>query len=76
MRVTRIEWLDANQLGDGWTQYEALDNHRLCTVETSGFIHEENDQFITIIQSHCENDDFMNAIAIPKSCIVERKDFV
>lgn len=75
MKVTKIEWLDANTIATGWEPLDVLDEHGLCTVETAGFIHEETDDYMTVIQSHSENTDFQSAITIPKVLIQSRKDY-
>lgn len=75
MKVIFVEWRDANQILGGWTSYDHLENHDLATIETAGFLSFEDDDKIVIIQSNDDGDNFIGAFAIPKSCIVKRKEW-
>lgn len=73
-----VEWFDAK--GDtGWRTVAESVNERLAQVFSSGFVLEETDEYITIVQSISADESAAmvdNRIVIPKVNIVSVKQLI
>lgn len=69
---TRIVWSDAHDLKPGeWTKGKGKLGYK---VRTRGFILRETKKWVVVTHSVTSDNEGCCAIAIPKSCIVKRRD--
>lgn len=75
--MSHIKWVDSNGFQDGgWQSMENLDGHEHAEINTCGFVWSESSDYVTIIMSYDDGQNFMGAITIPKCCIIDRSDFI
>ena len=76
MRLAYIKWADAHGSGGQW---EALEDGECeyIVIRTVGWVTEETDEAINLIQSIARNpgddDGFYNRLSVPKGMILEMK---
>lgn len=70
--ATRITWRDAYDVKPGeWHKCKGKFEY---LVETHGFIVRETKNFLVITHTVTEDNNVCGAIAIPKACIIKRRD--
>jgi len=72
LKLIYIEWFDA-ETQDDWTDISKLD-FNLKKVKSVGWLINENDNSLTILPSHSEDDQCMGALTIPKGWIKKRRN--
>jgi len=78
MKVRRVEWADAEG-GTGWYSKDAFDrliSQGLPLIVTVGFLYEEFDTYIMVVQSLGDSDECHadNFIKIPKVWIKKQEE--
>ena len=75
MRRVLVRWVDSSGAGGCWEDAETLrTTAALILCETLGFVFEENDEHIVLVQSFgksklSEEAQFLNSVCIPKTSI-------
>jgi hypothetical protein len=76
MKIVRVTWKDITS-DDGWHGADELDVliHESNTVEQVGFLYEEDEEQIILLDSYFTNRDRFGCLhRIPKGCIIEIKE--
>lgn len=67
-QLVRVRWLDsASHLG--WQSH--AEDHEVSTVESIGWLVKESKEQLTITHSFSDNRDVMDALSIPRGCILK-----
>ena len=77
MNIERVEWVDSSGNGRWRTRAEILSSVPLSCCTTVGFVLDENDEAIWLIQSYDEQvgdeQNVNNTLVIPKVAITKRE---
>jgi len=78
-RIVQIDWVDNKVLTDQWEFYKDLPSLKCYMRRSIGFVLEETDFYITIVQSVTlkekeENNQVLGCMSIPKITIEKIKD--
>tara|TARA_R100001086_G_scaffold211403_1_gene127359 strand:+ start:417 stop:671 length:255 start_codon:yes stop_codon:yes gene_type:complete len=72
--LVMITWLDATDIETGWTALQDIKDKKLASVESIGWLVEENAEKMTLIACLDETDqNGGRGVVIPKPWIVKRK---
>jgi len=77
MKIYLVKWFDA-QSSDGWELYNQKEENSDMIIYTVGFLIDENKNYIRIGLSFGQNKNgnnlqFNGTMAIPKRCIIKKK---
>lgn len=64
-----IKWHDAVRGEESWTMWEEFEPCRVLTVNSMGYIVDQNDDSITLAQS-ISHDQLLFTLTIPKGMII------
>lgn len=66
-----VTWIDATYDADGWQISEEGESLGLppMEMETTGFLVEDDPNYITILQTYTPDGGYMNRFTIPRGCI-------
>jgi hypothetical protein len=76
MKIVWVKWLDSMSHGGArWHSQEEFEPMAVedMTCESSGFLVDESDHAITIVQS-INSEEWHSEFVIPKGCIVKMKE--
>ncbi len=71
MEIALIKWVDAKTANNGWTNQADLDIS-IPEVESVGFVIEEDDKKIAILQTVADDGDCFNLFVIPKGVVIDK----
>lgn len=77
-KVIYVQWIDISESKNGWSSLDELEDFITNTkgniVNQVGFLFEEDEESISILNSYFPNEDLYGVCnVIPKGCIIERK---
>lgn len=74
MKIALVKWIDTKNTSHGWESESDIGPLETANCITIGFLHDENDECISLIGTNCKKpdnieDQFLHRIIIPKACI-------
>jgi len=77
-QIVEVKWIDISESKNGWSTLDELEefitNIKSNIVHQVGFLFEEDEESISVLQSYFPNDDLYGVCnVIPRGCIIEIK---
>ena len=68
MGIVKVKWVDSQGLSPDWELKDGLEQLRVVYVTSVGFLLEDREDYITILQSDSDKQ-VLGRLTIPRGCV-------